>query len=93
MPRIVASIGSIIGPRKKTKQDYVERMESIKNGREGREFGSCKGSNERGLTTNKEKSKDKNFMMIAHKREAREKKSLRGERSRSNSMRTSRSKR
>ncbi|KAF9292922.1 Protein SDA1 [Linnemannia elongata] len=71
------SIGSIIGPRKKAKQDYAERMESIKNGREGREkFGSRKGSNERGSTTNKEKSKGKNFMMIAHKREVREKKKM-----------------
>ncbi|KAG0026410.1 hypothetical protein BGZ82_009484 [Podila clonocystis] len=39
------SIGSIIGPLKKAKQDYAERMESNKNGREGREkFGSRKGS-------------------------------------------------
>ncbi|KAG0359860.1 Protein SDA1 [Gamsiella multidivaricata] len=71
------SIGSIIGPRKKAKQDYAERMESIKNGREGRDkFGSRKGSTERGSTTNKEKSKGKNFMMIAHKREVREKKKM-----------------
>ncbi|KAF9914811.1 Protein SDA1 [Lobosporangium transversale] len=71
------SIGSIIGPRKKAKQDYAERMESIKNGREGREkFGSRKGSNDRGSTTNKEKAKGKNFMMIAHKREVREKKKM-----------------
>ncbi|KAF9161929.1 Protein SDA1 [Mortierella sp. AD011] len=71
------SIGSIIGPRKKAKQDYAERMESIKNGREGREkFGSRKGSTERGSTTNKEKAKGKNFMMIAHKREVREKKKM-----------------
>ncbi|KAG0057398.1 Protein SDA1 [Gryganskiella cystojenkinii] len=71
------SIGSIIGPRKKAKQDYAERMESIKNGREGREkFGSRKGSTERGSSTNKEKSKGKNFMMIAHKREVREKKKM-----------------
>ncbi|KAF9195631.1 Protein SDA1 [Haplosporangium sp. Z 11] len=71
------SIGSIIGPRKKSKQDYAERMESIQNGREGREkFGSRKGSSERGSTTNREKSKGKNFMMIAHKREVREKKKI-----------------
>ncbi|KAF9430860.1 Protein SDA1 [Podila epigama] len=71
------SIGSIIGPRKKAKQDYAERMESIQSGREGREkFGSRKGSTERGSTTNKEKSKRKNFMMIAHKREVREKKKM-----------------
>ncbi|KAF9366301.1 Protein SDA1 [Mortierella sp. NVP85] len=71
------SIGSIIGPRKKAKQDYEQRMESINRGREGREkFGSRKGSNERGSTTNKEKAKGKNFMMIAHKREVREKKKM-----------------
>jgi len=71
------SIGSIIGPRKKAKQDYAARMESIKSGREGRDkFGSRKGSTERGSSTNKEKSKGKNFMMIAHKREVREKKKM-----------------
>ncbi|KAF9970165.1 Protein SDA1 [Actinomortierella ambigua] len=71
------SLGAIIGPRKKAKQDYEARMESIKAGREGREkFGSRKGKEERGSTTNKEKSKGKNFMMIAHKREVREKKKM-----------------
>ncbi|KAG0225864.1 Protein SDA1 [Actinomortierella wolfii] len=71
------SIGAIIGPRKKAKQDYEARMESIKAGREGREkFGSRKGKEDRGSTTNKEKAKGKNFMMIAHKREVREKKKM-----------------
>ncbi|KAG0237533.1 SDA1-domain-containing protein [Mortierella sp. GBAus27b] len=71
------SIGSIIGPRKKAKQDYAERMESINRGREGREkFGSRKKTNDRASTTNKEKAKGKNFMMIAHKREVREKKKM-----------------
>ncbi|KAG0264955.1 Protein SDA1 [Actinomortierella ambigua] len=71
------SLGSIIGPRKKAKQDYEARMDSIKAGREGREkFGSRKGKEERGSTTNKEKSKGKNFMMMAHKREVREKKKM-----------------
>ncbi|KAI8381544.1 SDA1-domain-containing protein [Radiomyces spectabilis] len=61
--------GTILGPRKKTKQDYEARMASIQEGREGREkFGSRKGKKERGSTTNREKSRNKNFMMIAHKR-------------------------
>lgn len=59
---------TILGPRKKTKQDYKERMASIQEGREGREkFGSNKGKKERGSTTNREKARNKNFMMIAHK--------------------------
>ncbi|KAG0796007.1 hypothetical protein G6F16_000503 [Rhizopus arrhizus] len=59
---------TILGPRKKTKQDYQQRMASIQEGREGREkFGSNKGKKERGSTTNREKARNKNFMMIAHK--------------------------
>ena len=59
----------ILGPRKKAKQDYEERMASIREGREGREkFGSKKGKTERGSTTNREKSRNKNFLMISHKR-------------------------
>ncbi|OBZ86955.1 Protein SDA1 [Choanephora cucurbitarum] len=58
----------ILGPRKKTKQDYEQRMASIQEGREGREkFGSKKGKKERGSTTNREKARNKNFMMVAHK--------------------------
>jgi hypothetical protein len=38
------SEGEILGPRKKAKADYEERMASIAKGREGRErFGSLKG--------------------------------------------------
>ncbi|CAO3663368.1 unnamed protein product [Umbelopsis vinacea] len=60
---------AILGPRKKAKQDYEERMASIREGREGREkFGSKKGKTERGSTTNREKSRNKNFLMISHKR-------------------------
>ncbi|KAH8553386.1 SDA1-domain-containing protein [Umbelopsis sp. PMI_123] len=60
---------AILGPRKKAKQDYEERMASIREGREGREkFGSKKGKTDRGSTTNREKSRNKNFLMISHKR-------------------------
>ncbi|KAI8092331.1 SDA1-domain-containing protein [Gilbertella persicaria] len=59
---------TILGPRKKTKQDYEQRMASIQEGREGREkFGSKKGKKDRGSTTNREKARNKNFMMVAHK--------------------------
>ncbi|KAI7870091.1 SDA1-domain-containing protein [Mucor mucedo] len=59
---------AILGPRKKAKQDYESRMASIQEGREGREkFGSNKGKKERGSTTNREKARNKNFLMVAHK--------------------------
>ncbi|KAI9323748.1 SDA1-domain-containing protein [Dichotomocladium elegans] len=59
---------TILGARKKAKMDYEARMASIQEGREGREkFGSKKGSKDRGSTTNREKARNKNFMMIAHK--------------------------
>lgn len=59
---------AILGPRKKAKQDYEARMASIQEGREGREkFGSNKGKKERGSTTNREKARNKNFLMVAHK--------------------------
>ncbi|KAI8904308.1 SDA1-domain-containing protein [Gorgonomyces haynaldii] len=52
----------------KRKQDKEARVESIKQGREGRKFGSKKGK-ERTSTTNREKAKkNKAFMMIVHKR-------------------------
>ena len=51
------------------KDDYEARMESIRSGREGRKFGSKRGSDERTSITNKEKAKKtKAFMMIVHKR-------------------------
>ncbi|KAI8978373.1 SDA1-domain-containing protein [Pilobolus umbonatus] len=59
---------TILGPRKKAKQDYEQRMASIQEGREGREkFGSNKGKKTKGSTTNREKSRNKNYLMIAHK--------------------------
>ncbi|CAG8462594.1 1649_t:CDS:10 [Ambispora gerdemannii] len=64
-------VNQITGPRKKAKQDYEERLESIKAGREGREkYGSSKGKKkqEGASKTNKEKAKNKAFMMVVHKK-------------------------
>jgi protein SDA1 len=62
------SEAEILGPRKKAKADYEERMASIQKGREGREkFGSLKGKKMKDTpssTTNKEKAKKKPFMMV-----------------------------
>ena len=53
---------------KKAKQTYEERLASIQTGREGRaKFGSARGRNERN-TTNRQKTKNKAFMMVLHKR-------------------------
>ncbi|KAI0058950.1 protein required for actin cytoskeleton organization and cell cycle progression [Artomyces pyxidatus] len=58
----------ILGPRKKAKADYEERMASIAKGREGREkFGSMKGKRNKeqpSSTTNREKARNKPIMMI-----------------------------
>ncbi|KAG7093623.1 hypothetical protein E1B28_007287 [Marasmius oreades] len=58
----------ILGPRKKLKADYEERMASIQKGREGREkFGSRKGKKTKetpSSSTNREKAKKKPIMMI-----------------------------
>lgn len=62
------SESTILGPRKKAKMDYEARMASIEEGRTDRpKFGSKKGSKDRGSTTNREKTRNKNFMMVAHK--------------------------
>lgn len=57
----------ILGPRKKAKADYEERMESIRKGREGREkFGSLKGKKmkeNKSSSTNREKARNKPIMM------------------------------
>lgn len=56
----------ILGARKRTKQNYEERMESIRKGREGREkFGSAKGrkTGTPSSTTNREKKRNKPLMM------------------------------
>ena len=58
----------IEGYRSRAKADYEARLASIHAGREGREkFGTRKRGNSRSSTTNKEKSKGKNFLMMAHK--------------------------
>lgn len=58
----------ILGPRKKAKADYAERMASVQKGREGREkFGSHKGKQNKEVpssSTNKEKARHKPIMMI-----------------------------
>jgi protein SDA1 len=62
------SENDILGPRKKAKSSYEDRVLSIQKGREGREkFGSHKGQQRKGLpgsTTNKEKARNKPIMMI-----------------------------
>lgn len=58
----------ILGPKKKAKADYAERMASIEKGREGREkFGSLKGKKKKdkpSSSTNREKTRNKPLMMI-----------------------------
>ncbi|TRM59483.1 SDA1-domain-containing protein [Schizophyllum amplum] len=62
------SENDILGPRKKAKADYAERMESIQRGREGREkYGSLKGKKNKeapSSSTNREKARNKPIMMI-----------------------------
>lgn len=61
----------IMGPRKKAKMDYDERMASIQKGREGREkFGSTKAKRRQNMapssSTNREKARNKPIMMTVH---------------------------
>ena len=62
------SENDILGPRKKAKADYEERVASIQKGREGREkFGSAKGKKKKDApssSTNREKARNKPIMMI-----------------------------
>ncbi|KAF8644117.1 hypothetical protein AX16_008646 [Volvariella volvacea WC 439] len=60
------SDNDILGPRKKIKADYAERLAAIQKGREGREkYGSRGKQKEPGSsTTNREKAKNKPLMMI-----------------------------
>ncbi|KAF7322718.1 Protein SDA1 [Mycena chlorophos] len=64
------SENDILGPRKKAKADYEERMASIAKGREGREkYGSRKGKKNKetpSSSTNREKARNKPIMMIMH---------------------------
>jgi len=77
-PSDIIDVNTITGPRKKAKQDYEERIESIKAGREGREkYGSSKGKKVEGAsTTNKEKARNKAFMMVIHKKNVLQKKRM-----------------
>ncbi|KAJ7582468.1 SDA1-domain-containing protein [Mycena floridula] len=62
------SENDILGPRKKAKADYADRIASIEKGREGREkFGSRKGKKTKeapSSSTNREKARNKPIMMI-----------------------------
>jgi protein SDA1 len=62
------SESDILGPRKKVKADYEERVASIARGREGREkFGPMKGKRKKetpSSSTNREKTRNKPIMMI-----------------------------
>ena len=62
------SENDILGPRKKVKADYAERLASIEKGREDRvAFGSNKGKKKKEVpssSTNKEKARNKPFMMV-----------------------------
>ena len=62
------SENDILGPRKKVKADYAERIASIEKGREDREaFSSNKGKKKKEVpssSTNKEKARNKPFMMV-----------------------------
>ncbi|KAK7689186.1 hypothetical protein QCA50_007877 [Cerrena zonata] len=62
------SENDILGPKKKARADYAERIASIEKGREGREkFGSLKGKKQKdkpSSSTNREKARNKPLMMI-----------------------------
>ncbi|KAJ9476150.1 Protein SDA1 [Pseudozyma hubeiensis] len=70
--------GDILGPRKKAKATYEDRLASIEKGREDREkYGSKKGKKNKekeSSSTNREKQKTKNFQMIARSWSVRSKK-------------------
>ncbi|PAV19968.1 required for actin cytoskeleton organization and cell cycle progression [Pyrrhoderma noxium] len=65
---IVLGEADILGPRKKAKATYEERMAAIQEGREGREkFGSNKGKKRKAnpsSSTNREKARNKPIMMV-----------------------------
>ncbi|VDB96170.1 unnamed protein product [Peniophora sp. CBMAI 1063] len=65
---VYVSEQDILGPRKRQKADYEERLASIAKGREGREkFGSLKGKKKKetpSSSTNREKARNKPIMMI-----------------------------
>ncbi|KAL1457512.1 hypothetical protein WDU94_007733 [Cyamophila willieti] len=65
----LVDLGDIENIYKKKKHDKATRLESVLKGREGREkWGYNKNrTNPHASTTNQEKKKDKNFMMVRHK--------------------------
>lgn len=66
------------GPLKRERKTLAERLERVKEGREGRKkFGSRKGLNKGGGSTNKKKLKTKSNSMVIHKRRKRSKMSRR----------------
>jgi len=74
------SENDILGPKKRAKSDYAERMASIEKGREGREkFGSHKGKKNKDVpssSTNREKARNKPIMMIISSGAVRSKKKV-----------------
>ncbi|WWC91696.1 uncharacterized protein L201_006642 [Kwoniella dendrophila CBS 6074] len=68
----------ILGPRKKVKATWEEKMELVKKGREGREkFGSLKGKKTKSTpssSTNREKQRNKPLMMAVHSNKVMQKK-------------------
>ncbi|WRT70245.1 uncharacterized protein IL334_007240 [Kwoniella shivajii] len=68
----------ILGPRKKVKSTWEEKMEMVQKGREGREkFGSLKGKKNKGTpssSTNREKARNKPLMMAVHSNKVMQKK-------------------
>uniref|UniRef100_A0A8D8TMC4 Protein SDA1 n=1 Tax=Cacopsylla melanoneura TaxID=428564 RepID=A0A8D8TMC4_9HEMI len=65
----LVDLGDIENIYKKKKHDKATRLESVLKGREGREKWGYKKNrtNPHASTTNQEKKKDKNFMMVRHK--------------------------
>lgn len=62
-------VKTLVGPQK-FKQLREERIAAAKEGKDGREFGSRKGKIEGAhSTTNREKARKKNFMMMVHKKD------------------------
>ena len=74
----LVSLANIEMVHKKRRHDKEARMATVLEGREGREkFGSRKGKmNPMASTTNKQKLKNKNIMMVKHKFKAKAKKSF-----------------
>jgi protein SDA1 len=73
------SENDILGPRKRAKAEYAERVASVEKGRQSREkFGSSKGKKkeDRSSSTNREKARNKPIMMILSSGAVRSKKKV-----------------